>query len=400
MFSGCETFNQPLDNWEVGKVTNMVMLFNECTLFNQQLNNWNVSNVTDMSRMFNDCTSFNQPLNNWIVSNVTNMSSMFEGCTSFNQPLIAWDVTSLRGHHSNMFNHCSITEENKPIFTAVRRTGIDPNQIHKESNKINYVKLNSFLKEKSHAADVPADLDFPTYINTVLTKIINESDETEEKKKEQTSDLNRIMTNRLNGVGFSELSPKVRDSIYYSLEYLKQQPDDFKKIYVFTYIQECVRAYDGPDGMTCAMGALERIVNSFVKPCISSVSEGKKNDEYEKLVAIIAANPQILIPEYILDWYRLHKKGTDGEFKAGTTEDEKKADLKSYLMDKFPENGGLVNEKIAEIADNIGYDDDDFMFGGKRRKTKKNRKKTNRKTNRKINKKSNRKTNRNKKIMI
>ena len=31
-----------------------------------------------MSRMFEDADSFNQPLNNWDVENVTNMSNMFE----------------------------------------------------------------------------------------------------------------------------------------------------------------------------------------------------------------------------------------------------------------------------------------------------------------------------------
>ena len=42
--------------------------------FNQPLNDWNVSNVTDMEGMFQGASSFNQPLNNWDVSNVTDMS--------------------------------------------------------------------------------------------------------------------------------------------------------------------------------------------------------------------------------------------------------------------------------------------------------------------------------------
>ena len=36
--------------------------------FNQPLNNWNVSNVTDMMLMFTRARSFNRPLNNWNVS--------------------------------------------------------------------------------------------------------------------------------------------------------------------------------------------------------------------------------------------------------------------------------------------------------------------------------------------
>ena len=55
--------------------------------FNRPLNNWNVSKVTNMYRVFNNANSFNQPLNNWNVSNVREMGGMFSGATSFNQPL-------------------------------------------------------------------------------------------------------------------------------------------------------------------------------------------------------------------------------------------------------------------------------------------------------------------------
>ena len=195
------------------------------------------------------------------------------------------------------------------------------------------------------------------------------------------------MEQRLNGVEYSELSTDVRASIYYSLKYLKKQPNKFKKKYVSTFIQECVHAYDGPEGMTCAMGALERIVSSFLNPCQSLVSEGKGNNKYETLVAIISANPEILIQEYIQDWYKLHNKNSQHAFPAGTSVEYKKENLKIYLMAKFPHEEGLadlVDAKIEEIAGSIGYDEDDFSYGGKRRKTKKNRKlrKTNRKTNR------------------
>ena len=43
--------------------------------------------------MFQGATSFNQPLNNWNVSKVTNMWTMFAGATPFDQPLHApWYV--------------------------------------------------------------------------------------------------------------------------------------------------------------------------------------------------------------------------------------------------------------------------------------------------------------------
>ena len=391
MFSACTSFNQPLNNWNVSQVTNMNGMFSACTSFNQPLNNWNVGLVTNMSYMFLASTSFNQPLDTWNVSQVTDMNAMFASCTSFNQPLNTWNVARVTIFET-AFRDTNMTEENKPIFgivpvrvrvrapARVPVVRVDAQQSHREAAKMNYAKLNSFLKEKSGSPDVPVDLNFPEFINESLSKIIKNSDETKEKKKKETSDLKRIMTQRLNGVNYSELSSNVRASIYYSLEYLKKQPNDFKKIYVHAFIHDCVHAYNGAAGMTCAGGALERIIFSFTPPCQSSASEGKENKEYETLVAIISANPEKLIEEYIIDWYKLHKTGTTFEFPAGTDRDVKRADLKRYLMGKIPGQEALVDAKITEIADNIGYDDDDFLYGG-RRKTKKNRK-TNRKTNR------------------
>ena len=52
MFWGAESFNQPLDKWDVSRVTSMWHMFERAGSFNQPLNNWNVSKVTDMSEMF------------------------------------------------------------------------------------------------------------------------------------------------------------------------------------------------------------------------------------------------------------------------------------------------------------------------------------------------------------
>ena len=60
------------------------MFSRQARSFNQPLNKWNVSKVTDMESMFSGATSFNQPLNKWNVSKVTDMSYMFGGATSFN----------------------------------------------------------------------------------------------------------------------------------------------------------------------------------------------------------------------------------------------------------------------------------------------------------------------------
>ena len=82
-----------IGDWDVSNVTNMDDLFpymsKGAESFNQPLNNWNVSKVTDMMLMFTRARSFNRPLNNWNVSKVETMFAMFDDATSLNQPLHA-----------------------------------------------------------------------------------------------------------------------------------------------------------------------------------------------------------------------------------------------------------------------------------------------------------------------
>ncbi len=70
MFQLC-LFNQPIEDWDVSKVTNMNSMFVGHLLytstFNQPPAKWNVSKVTDMGYMFCRCIVFNQPLDNWNV---------------------------------------------------------------------------------------------------------------------------------------------------------------------------------------------------------------------------------------------------------------------------------------------------------------------------------------------
>ena len=86
-----------IEDWDVSNVTSMSEMFSrQARSFNQPLNKWNVSKVTDMNWMFQNANSFNQPLNDWNVSNVTSMNEMFCCAYSFNQPLNNWNVFSCR----------------------------------------------------------------------------------------------------------------------------------------------------------------------------------------------------------------------------------------------------------------------------------------------------------------
>jgi surface protein len=395
MFRGCSRFNQPLTDWDVSKVTNMYDMFKDCRIFNQPLNGWDVSNVKDMASMFRNCSRFNQPLDRWVVSNVRNMYEMFRNCRNFNQPLINWNVTSVE-NADKIFEGCGISEENKP--TVNRQIVVDELQVHKEAAKINYAKLNAFLKEKLDNVAIPEDINYSAFINAKISTLINESGDTEETKVQQRNDLERIVSERLRGLNYQERSMLIRESIFYTLNYVLKQPNAFKQLYLQTFIQDCIHAYEGEDGMTCANGALERIVFSLVPACATE----ETNADYETIKAIITANPSVLIPIYIRDWYKLHKIGTDNAFPEGTTEEDMKSNLKSYLLEKLPNETVLIDKKIVEYADAIGYDEDSFTYGGKKTKKAKNKKtkktkkikkiKKTKKINKKIKTKKTRKT--------
>lgn len=110
------TFDRPLGNWSVSKVTNMSDMFYGCQGMNQDLSKWDVSKVTNLYNMFFGCSAYNNGantdvnpitgrsgMNGWDVSAVvgttsitTGLAAMFAGCSSFNRPLSDWNVANCK----------------------------------------------------------------------------------------------------------------------------------------------------------------------------------------------------------------------------------------------------------------------------------------------------------------
>ena len=406
MFAACSRFNQQLNNWNVGNVTRMQGMFYECTDFNQPLNNWNVSNVIDFSEMFAGCSRFNQPLNNWNVGNVTKMQGMFFKCTDFNQPLNNWNVRNVidfsemfarcsrfnqplnqwvisnRADTLKMFEESAMTDENKPRIPPPEQ--VDALQVHREASKINYVMLIAELKKHLHnqMVPVPSDADVAQYIQSALLQMVNDNfiDASETKAKNKEG-VDKIMNDRLSVsvLDYGDLHASIKTTSVAALEYVKLQPREFQEMYIDTFVKDCVEAYNGSNGMTCAQGALERLVFSLVPAAQAGMTMGtfdNKTSEWNAIVNIIAASPSVLIPQYIQDWYKEHKTGTAGAFAAEVPQEQRKASLKAYLLGKLPSEETLIDQKIAEIADNIGYEDDDFevLYGGRKRRRRATRK--------------------------
>ena len=95
MFAGADAFDGDISSWSVSQVTDMSSMFAGADAFDGDISSWSVSQVTDMSYMFSSADNFNQPLNRWDVSAVTTMSNMFASASAFNPPLNDWDVSSV-----------------------------------------------------------------------------------------------------------------------------------------------------------------------------------------------------------------------------------------------------------------------------------------------------------------
>ncbi len=433
MFKDCTSFNKPLNDWNVSRVTNMHSMFKDCTSFNQSLNNWDVSRVADMTLMFESCSNFNKPFFNeelnrtWNVSRVNLMSYMFDNCSNFNQPLNDWDIRNVEYMNymfrncvafnqplNNWFNHirnlhidnrrdiflnCPVSEQfNTRPFRQTRPSvptpRVDAIQIHKEATKIKYDKLNEFLSVKTGNSVIPNNLNYPNYINQSINTFINEIDEPEQTKTSQRNGLQKIMNERLNRVMYTDLRSNLKNAIFYCLNYVKLQSLIFKKIYVESFIKDCVQAYDGVNGMSCATGALERIVFSLLPACAV-----EDNPDCETIIDLIQGKGGDII-SYIRDWYKLHKNlsSSSNDVPFPTDEDGRRANLRTYLLEKLPGQEELIDDKIENFANHIGYEDGDFnvSYGGRRRinkrktmkrrisKRKTNKRKTNKRKTRKM----------------
>ena len=95
MFFGAISFNGDISEWDVSGVTDMSGMLGSAHSFNGDISEWDVSGVTDMSGMFADAGSFNSDLSPWDVSGVTDMHEMFARASSFNGDLSDWDVSSV-----------------------------------------------------------------------------------------------------------------------------------------------------------------------------------------------------------------------------------------------------------------------------------------------------------------
>eukprot|EP00961_Rhodomonas_salina_P024747 333188-Rhodomonas_salina.1 len=70
MFKGATAFDQDLDKWNTGSVTDIRYAFFGATVFNSNISTWDVSQANSLHATFASASLFNQPIGAWDTSRV------------------------------------------------------------------------------------------------------------------------------------------------------------------------------------------------------------------------------------------------------------------------------------------------------------------------------------------
>lgn len=95
-----------LEKWDIGRITDLGVMFYNAIKFDQNIGAWDVSNNTNFNFTFGNSGTYPDPtgvfnnggspsIGSWNTSKVTNMSSMFQNDTKFDQNIGAWDVSNV-----------------------------------------------------------------------------------------------------------------------------------------------------------------------------------------------------------------------------------------------------------------------------------------------------------------
>ncbi len=114
MFAGCESFNQNLNGWFTGNITDMSFMFMHAKAFNSDMSAWDVSRVISFEGMFQGASNFNGNISGWMTDSATTLKRMFALAPSFNIDISAWDTTQVRSLYETFHSASSF---NQPIGT-------------------------------------------------------------------------------------------------------------------------------------------------------------------------------------------------------------------------------------------------------------------------------------------
>jgi hypothetical protein len=233
-------------------------------------------------------------------------------------------------------------------------------QIHRAFSKINKEGLFSALLDQTGAITVPAmtDAEFADYILSTLETFIDTMANSNNRKNTARKDLANVYTSMLKRMKFSKI---YRQVITLCLEYVKLQPTEFQSAYAYFYALDCAHAYNGTNGMSCALGILERFVSSLSSAAAVYVGRPEYTARgYDRLVSAIENQEKSLrkrIEDAGTACFREH-----AENEAGFRECIK-GRVREELRNSY--NNSATSAELNSYIPVLG------VFGGGRRKTRK-----------------------------
>jgi Leucine-rich repeat (LRR) protein len=275
---------------------------------------------------------------------------------------------------NNIFNDraIQIIQTIQPRDREVNNQGI-AFEVHNEFKKIFgnrensfIVLLNSMIKSSSPTKTTFAD------IKPIVQSFVSSPENLDSSPKKLVK-LNQVLERF--GNSSESKNPKTIEIIAKTIQYVNEQPIEFKHLYSDIFIQDCFHAYNG-DGNTlsCVKGIIEKFVLSLHQTLIGSCPDDAScKVNYKTLLDFFNNNKKVDLNEIARQWSELplsERKGTNPE-KTITI-------FKKFIKTKYIELNLNIDieeqKKINEYIKSIDYvfvsDNDNLEFGGSRRKRK------------------------------
>ena len=268
-------------------------------------------------------------------------------------------LTSANGDVNNgPWNNGQVVDGLPPVRPIERGLAFEIHDAADKINKNKYYELLQIDLPKEHYASI----DMIDYIKGQFRTII------EEKMPDETGTLSAILLKA------NVLINANKVLVGRTIDFVMKQPDNFKELYLSSFILDCARAYDGGENtMSCAKGILERIIMSLISPLTAIIDECDNAESatqeeaarclnYKNLFRLLTQT--INIQDIIKDWAN---KPDIQDMSAK----ERKEDLISFITSKYVDLGMTPpTQMIQAKADELDYVFKDLVWGGRKHVTK------------------------------
>lgn len=182
-----------------------------------------------------------------------------------------------------------------------------------------------------------------------------------------------------------------------TIEFVLDQPTEFRVFYVTSFIQDCYHAYSQPSGqpyqteqgMSCVKGIVERFV-WIVGDAAQAMCTETCTPLYQQLLNVFGKS-KLDLNELTQQWNSEVLETDAFHNKANKTKEQVKQSFIQYMKDKYSAVGmwiPSIQALVEKRADELDYAFEGRMFGGRRLRNRRNlRKKTARKYRKSQNKK-------------